>query len=643
MDLHIEEVVHAVSTKDPTCDGRRAKRIDDYALIGDLHTAALVARDGSIDWLCLPRYDSGACFAALLDDPSAGHWRIAPAGAHGRAAARDYDDHTLILRTRWETAHGVVEVVDLMPPRGEAADVVRVVEGVSGRVEMDMTLRLRFDYGRVKPWIRLDGHAPDACAREASAVAGPDAVWLNADVPVSHEDGQLCARFGVGAGERVSFVLTHRLSHEPRPRTVDAQEALGQTRSFWEDWIGRCRYTGRWAEEVRRSLLLLKALTFAPTGGIVAAATTSLPEELGGVRNWDYRYCWLRDATFTLQALLGTGYTSEAKEWREWLVRAVAGDPAKLQIMYGLDGAQRLPELSLDWLGGYAGSTPVRIGNAAADQHQLDVWGEALDGLYLAREAGLEMTGSAWDLQRALLDWLEGHWQEPDNGLWEVRGPRRDFVHSKAMAWVGVDRAIRTVEDHHLDGPVDRWRRLAAEIHAEVCERGYDADRGTFTQFYGSRGLDAALLLLPRVGFLPWDDPRIRGTVAAVERELTRDGLLLRYDPEADGGADGLPGGEAAFVACSFWLADARHGIGDAAGAERLFERLLCLRNDVGMLSEEYDVHEGRQLGNTPQAFSLVGLVNTARHLGGSRPSSSRDTLCERAGAGAVGDAHRTP
>ena len=589
--------------------------IADYALIGDLHTAALVARDGSIDWLCLPHFDSAACFAALLDDEAAGRWTLAPASG-GRATTRDYDDHTLILRSRWETAEGTVDVVDLMPPRGEAADVVRIVEGVSGRVTMQSTVRLRFDYGRVKPWVRL-GDREDRTSRDVSAVAGPDSVWLHADVPLQDTGDSVNAVFDVAAGDRVAFVMTYGPSHLPRPRPTDAAAALRGTRTYWEEWIARCTYTGRWQEEVRRSLLLLKALTFAPTGGIVAAATTSLPEELGGVRNWDYRYCWLRDATFALQALLSTGYTEEARAWREWLVRAVAGDPAKLQIMYGLDGTQRLPEHTLGWLGGYARSSPVRQGNAAADQHQLDVWGETLNGLHLARESGLHVVDSAWDVQRGLLDWLEGHWQEPDNGLWEMRGPRRDFVHSKAMAWAGVDRAVQTVERHGLEGPVQQWRELAARIHGEVCERGFDPDRGTFTQFYGSTGLDASLLLLPRVGFLPWDDPRMRGTVAAVERELMRDGFLLRYDPQADGGADGLPGGEAAFLACSFWLADALHGIGEGTRAEELFHRLVGLRNDVGMLSEEYDAAAGLQLGNTPQAFSLVGLVNTALRLDG--------------------------
>jgi GH15 family glucan-1,4-alpha-glucosidase len=599
---------------------RTAHRIEDYALVGDLHTAALVGRDGSLDWLCLPRFDSPACFAALLDDEEAGHWTLAPADG-GPATSRRYVDHTLVLESTWETPDGTIRLLDLMPPRGQAADVVRIVVGVSGRVSMEMVLRLRFDYGRVRPWVRnVDG---GTCA-----VAGPDAVWLTTPVPVSDEDGALRARFTVTAGDRVPFVLTHQLSHLPRPRIADPEQALSDTTAYWTDWVARGRHDGPWQAEVERSLILLKALTYAPTGGILAAATTSLPEEIGGSRNWDYRYCWLRDATFTLQALVETGYTAEARAWREWLVRAVAGDPAKLQIMYGLDGRQRLPESTLDWLSGFAGSGPVRVGNAAAAQLQLDVWGEVLDGLHLARDAGLAMTEPAWDLQRALLDWLESNWQRPDNGLWEVRGPQRPFVHSKAMAWVGVDRAVRTVERHGLDGPVAHWRALRDRIHADVCEHGYDAERRTFTQFYGSTGVDAALLLLPRVGFLPWDDDRIVGTVAAVERELCRDGFLLRYDPAADAGADGLPGTEGAFVACSFWLADALHGIGRTAEATDLFDRLLGLRNDVGMISEEYDPVRGMQLGNTPQSFSLVGLVNTARHLTSGVHTTSRTSTC---------------
>jgi GH15 family glucan-1,4-alpha-glucosidase len=588
--------------------------IEDYALLGDLHTAALVSRHGGIDWLCLPRFDSPACFAALLGGEHAGTWRLAPA-AGGPATRRGYRTDTLIMWSEWDTPDGTVRLLDFMPPRGEAPAVVRIVEGVSGRVPMRMLLRLRFDYGSVVPWVRHQ-------AGQFAAIAGPDAVWLRTPAHLYGRDMATHAEFTVSAGERVPFVLTHRASHLAHPKAADPETALADTERFWADWAGRCRYRGGWSEAVRRALITLKALTYAPTGGILAAATTSLPELLGGGRNWDYRYCWLRDATFTLQALLGTGYTGEARAWREWLVRAVAGAPSDLRNVYGLDGTRRLPESTLDWLDGYEKSTPVRIGNAAARQFQLDVWGEVLDGLHLAREAGLPATDPAWDLQRGLLDFLESHWNEPDNSLWEVRGPRRHFVHSKVMAWAGVDRAVRTVENHHLDGPVEHWRRLRDRIHHDVCEHGYDADRNTFTQFYGSRGLDAALLLMPRVGFLPWDDRRVRGTVDAIRRDLAPDGFVRRYDPDADS-VDHLDGHEGRFLVCSFWLADALHGTGRSKDARRLFERLLDLRNDVGLLSEEYDATLRRQVGNTPQAFSMVGLVNTARHLSGAHTTTN--------------------
>jgi len=583
--------------------------IEDYALLGDLHTAALLGRDGSIDWLCLPRFDSPACFAALLHDESAGYWRIAPA-AGGPATRRGYRGDTLVVDSEWDTGDGTVRVTDFMPPRGKAADVVRIVEGISGRVPVRMDLAIRFDYGNVVPWMR---RSEDGLI----AVAGPDTVCLSSPVTMRGENMTTVAEFEVSAGDKVPFVLTHTPSHLlPDAVRSEAMHALGKTLSFWQNWIDQCRYRGQWSDAVRRAVITLKALTYAPTGGIVAAATTSLPESLGGVRNWDYRYCWLRDATFTLQALLGTGYVAEAKAWREWLVRAVAGDPAKLQIMYGLDGTRRLPELTLDWLSGYEGSAPVRVGNDAAGQFQLDVWGEVLDGLNLALDSGLECEDTAWDIQRALLDFLEGNWHQPDASLWEVRGPQRHFVHSKVMAWAGVDRAVHAVQTHGRDGPVDRWRALAAAIHADVCEHGFDAERQTFTQSYGSAGLDSALLLIPRVGFLPWDDPRVVGTVAAVQRELSSDGFLRRYDTD-QGSVDGLPGSEGAFLVCTFWLADALHGIGRRDEARALFERLLSLRNDVGLLSEEYDTAAGRLVGNTPQAFSMVGLVNTARGLSG--------------------------
>ncbi|WP_134734351.1 glycoside hydrolase family 15 protein [Amycolatopsis nivea] len=586
--------------------------IEDYALLGDLHTAALVSREGAVEWLCLPRFDSPACFAALLHDESAGVWQLGPADG-GPATRRGYVGDSLVLASEWETADGTVRVVDFMPPRDGAADLVRIVEGVRGRVPMRTCLRPRFDYGSVRPWVRhVDGRF--------DAVAGPDAVRLTTPVEVSTEG---FAEFTVAEGDRVPFVLTYHASYQERPDPADAEKALAHTERFWADWIGRCRYDGRWPSAVRRALITLKALTYEPTGGILAAPTTSLPEQLGGERNWDYRYCWLRDATFTLQALVGTGYPDEAKAWREWLVRAAAGDPADLQVLYGLDGSRRVPESTLDWLDGYAGSAPVRIGNAAAGQVQLDVWGEALDGLHLVREAGLPVIHPAWDLQRGLLDFLEGHWDQPDRSLWEVRGEPQHFVHSKVMAWAGVDRAVRTVECHDLDGPVDRWRALRDRIHEEVCRKGFDTDRNTFTQFYGSHGLDAALLLIPRVGFLPGSDPRVRGTVDAVRKELSRDGFVHRFDPNADSGPGDLSGGEGAFLPCSFWLADALHGTGRTEEAVEVFEQMLAVRNDVGLLSEEYDMSAGQQLGNMPQAFSMVGLVNTARHLDGAETTTN--------------------
>jgi GH15 family glucan-1,4-alpha-glucosidase len=590
--------------------------IEDYALLGDLQTAALVCRDGSIDWLCLPHFDSPACFAALLGTEDNGHWRLAPA-AGGVATRRGYRGDTLVLETVWETPEGTVRVVDCMPPRGEAPDVVRVVEGISGRVPMHSELRLRFDYGRVVPWVRqVDG--------QLVAVAGPDSAWLSTPAPLEGRDLTTHSEFPVGAGERVPFVLTWHPSWQRRPKPVDPYRAVDDTEAYWAEWMAKATYDGGWQSEVRRSLVVLKALTFQPTGGIVAAATTSLPEQLGGPRNWDYRYCWLRDAALTLQALLGAGFKAEAGKWRDWLLRAVAGDPADLQIMYAIDGTRRLPEFELDWLAGYEGSRPVRVGNAAADQLQLDVWGETLDGLSFSREAQLSRDDDAWALQKNLLEFLEGGWRQPDNGLWEMRGPRRDFVHSKVMAWVAFDRMIAGVEHFGLDGPVDRWRRIRQEIFDEVVAKGYDAERNTFTQAYGSAELDAALLLIPQVRFLPWDDPRVAGTVRAVQDELCQDGFLLRYRPGVGASDDGLPGAEGAFLACSFWLADALHGIGQQRQATQMLEKLMGLANDVGLLAEEYDPRLGRQVGNTPQAFSHLGLVNAARHLSGARSAAPR-------------------
>ena len=591
-----------------------AGRIEDYALLGDLQTAALVGLDGSIDWLCFPHFDSGACFAALLGDEENGHWRLAPA-AGGRATRRSYRGDTLVLETVWETPEGTVKVIDCMPPRDEAPDIVRVVEGVSGRVPMHSQLRLRFDYGRVTPWVRkVDG--------QIVAVAGPDSAWLSTPAPLEGRDFATHSEFSVSAGERVPFVLTWHPSWERPPKPVDPYAAVEDTEAWWTDWMSHSTYDGGWQPEVRRSLATLKALTFQPTGGIVAAATTSLPEQLGGPRNWDYRYCWLRDAALTLQALMGAGFKAEAGKWRDWLLRAIAGDPSELQIMYGITGARRLPELELDWLAGYEGSRPVRVGNAAADQLQLDVWGETLDGLSFAREAGLSRNDDAWRLQVNLLEFLEGNWREPDNGLWEMRGDRQHFVHSKVMAWVAFDRMVSGVEHFGLHGPVDDWRRVRQEIRDEVLAKGFDAERNTFTQAYGSHQLDASLLLIPQVRFLPWDDPRVAGTVDAVQRDLTAEGFVLRYKPGSGSSDDGLPGDEGAFLVCSFWLADALHGIGRQEEAKTLFERLLGLTNDVGLLAEEYDPRIGRQVGNTPQAFSHLGLVNAARHLSGARSAA---------------------
>jgi GH15 family glucan-1,4-alpha-glucosidase len=586
-------------------------RIEDYALIGDEQTAALVGRDGSVDWLCLPRFDSGACFARLLGTEEHGHWRIAPVGA-GPCTRRAYRPDTLVLDTEWDTPEGSVRVTDLMPQRDRAPDLVRVVEGLAGRVTVRSTLRLRFDYGSIVPWVRrVDGHRV--------AVAGPDSAWLRSEpeVPTWGEDRATLSEFTVAAGEKVAFVLTWHPSHEPRPPLIDPYEALENSVADWRAWAARCTYDGPYRDAVVRSLITLKALTYKPTGGIVAAATTSLPEETGGVRNWDYRYCWLRDSTLTLGALLSAGYHDEAEAWRDWLLRAVAGDPAKLQIMYGVAGERRLPELELPWLPGFAGSAPVRIGNGAVEQLQLDVYGEVMDTLALARRSGLAPRPDVWALQRALMEFLRTAWRQPDEGLWEVRGGARHFVHSKVMVWVAADRAVRTLEEHpELDGDLEGWRALRDAVHREVCEKGYDPERNTFTQFYGSRELDAALLLIPRVGFLPPDDPRVVGTIDAVRGELGEDGFLRRYSTDGTV-VDGLPGSEGAFVVCSFWLADALHLTGRTKEARELFERLVGLANDVGLLSEEYDPVTGRQLGNFPQAFSHIGLVSTALALFG--------------------------
>jgi GH15 family glucan-1,4-alpha-glucosidase len=582
--------------------------IEDYGLIGDTQTVALVGRDGSIDWLCLPRFDAHACFAALLGEPRHGRWLLAPAGGE-YARRRRYRGDSLVLEHEFETPTGTVRLVDFMPVRHREPDLIRIVEGVTGHVDMRMELIVRFDYGSIVPWVRnLDG--------VLRAIGGPDALALWSPIATRGEGLTTKADFTVRAGDRVPFVLAWHPSHEPPPRPIDPLPAADDTQSWWQDWASRCTYDGPWREAVVRSLVTLKALTFAPTGGIVAAATTSLPERLSGVRNWDYRYCWLRDATFTLYALIVGGFTEEAAAWRDWLLRAVAGDPADLQIMYGCAGERRLPEFELPWLPGYEASRPVRIGNQAVLQRQLDVFGEVMDALHLARRSGLNADPAVWALQRAMLQFLEHVWHEPDDGIWEVRGPRRQFTHSKIMAWVAFDRAVQDVERWGLEGPVDRWRALRDEIHAEVCERGFDRARGTFTQFFGSRQLDASLLMIPLVGFLPPEDPRTRGTVDAIARELLCDGFVQRYSMDAQSvNIDGLPPGEGVFLACTCWLADNYALQGRFDEATELLDRLLALRNDLGLLSEQYDPDARRLIGNFPQAFSHVGIINTARNL----------------------------
>jgi GH15 family glucan-1,4-alpha-glucosidase len=580
--------------------------IEDYALLGDTQSAALVGRDGSIDWLCLPRFDSGAVFAALLGTEQHGRWLVAPAG-EVTAVRRRYRGESLVLETEFDTAEGTVRLLDFMPPRGEAPDVVRIAEGVSGRVPMRMELRLRFDYGRVVPWVRREEGA-------IVAVAGPDSCWLRTPVETHGEDLATVAEFLLEPGDRMPFVLTWRESHQPAPEPVHPDRALRETEHYWQQWLEQCTYDGQWREAVVRSLITLKALTYAPTGGIVAAPTTSLPEQLGGVRNWDYRFCWLRDATMTLQALMYAGFEVEARDWRRWLLRAIAGDPVELQIMYGVAGERRLPEYQADWLPGYDGN-PVRIGNEAVDQFQLDVYGEVMDALFQARTTGFGAGASTWALQRSLMRVVEERWSAPDEGIWEVRGGSRHFTHSKLMAWVAADRAVRSVERFGVEGPVEEWRRLREEIRADILRNGYDADRKTFTQYYGSSELDAALLMIPMVGFLPADDERVVGTVAAIERELLVDGFVQRYTQDEASRTDGLPPGEGAFLACTFWLADNYSLMGRHEEAVEVFERLLALSNDVGLLAEEYDPAARRLVGNFPQAFSHVPLINTARNL----------------------------
>jgi len=583
---------------------RVAGRIEDYALIGDLQTAALVGRDGSVDWMCLPRFDSPSCFAGLLGTPEHGGWRLAPAGG-GPCTSRRYRGDSLVLESLWETPEGTVRVLDFMPQRDRVPQLLRIVEGVSGTVAMRGELRLRFNHGRIEPWVRRTEH-------HRVAVAGPDSAWLRVPpgVHTYGQDGATVSDFTVTAGDRVPFVLTWQPSHlRTTPRT-DPAAALTDTLDGWQRWAAGCRYQGEWQEAVLRSLITLKALAYEPTGGIVAAPTASLPEVIGGERNWDYRFCWLRDSSMTLSALLRGGFREEAAAWRKWLLRAIAGDPRDLQTVYGVAGERNMPETLADWLPGYQGSTPVRFGNAAVHQLQLDVYGEVVDTLHEALLAGIPMERQVWSLLRALMAFLEKHWSDPDEGLWEVRGGRRHFVHSKVMAWVAADRAVRMAELTGLPAPVDRWRAMRDLVHADVCEHGYDRRRGIFVQAYGSPELDAATLFIVKSGFLPPDDPRVARTVDAVRAGLDHGGFVRRYS--AASRADGLDGPEGAFLACSFWLADALAAIGRRSEARELFARVVALGNDLGLLSEQWDPVAGRQLGNTPQAFTHVALLNTA-------------------------------
>jgi GH15 family glucan-1,4-alpha-glucosidase len=584
---------------------RSEPSIEDHAFIGDCTTGALVNQSGSINWLCWPRFDSSACLAALLGSEDNGHWRVAP--LEKASVSRRYLEGTLILLTRFELSDGSVEVLDFMPLESAASQVVRLVRGVSGSVTMRSELALRFEYGSAVPWVEM---LSDGSVR---AICGPEMVVLYPSVPHQAEDHTTVAEFTVGAGQTVSLVLRYHQSHQKLGEWPDAEAELQRTDAAWRAWSDRCTAVGALSNEVKHSLVVLKGLTYAPTGGIVAAPTTSLPEQPGGVRNWDYRYCWLRDATFTLMALGDAGYAEEAQAWRDWLLRAVAGTPEQMQIMYGVGGERRLPEWEVDWLPGFGAANPVRIGNAAASQLQLDVFGEIADAMFQARLRGMPGSARSRAIGGALLDHLEHTWRQPDEGIWEVRGPRQHFTHSKVMAWVAFDRAVKAVQHLGIDGPVDRWSAIRDEIHNEVCRKAFDAELGSFVQAYGSKAVDANLLLLPLVGFLPADDVRIQGTLAAIEQRLLFDGLVYRYNTGET--ADGLPPGEGAFIACSLWYADNLILTGRRRDARTMFERILGLRNDVGLLAEEYDPTASRQLGNFPQAFSHVALVNTALNL----------------------------
>lgn len=601
---------------------RASRRIEDYGLIGNTHSAALVSRAGSIDWLCLPRFDSGAIFSALLGDERHGSWRLFAKDGEARISRR-YRPGTAILETRFEAETGTATVIDFMPPPGDdfVDEVVRLVRGDAGTIEMAMTVLFRFDYGRLVPWLRRT-------AEGVVAIAGPDAVRLYTPIELVNRDWTTQADFLIHAGEYVPFVLTWFPSHREPPAVRDAVALLRKVEQRWRDWSAQSTYRGPWRDAVERSLITLKLLTYRPTGGIVAAPTTSLPEAIGGARNWDYRYCWIRDATLTLYALLTSGYKQEAIAWREWLLRAAAGSPSDLQIMYGLHGEQRLVEFTLDWLPGFADSRPVRVGNAAYAQLQLDVYGELVGALHASRRYGIDGSDEGWALQRVIIEHLEQIWREPDEGIWEVRGPPRQFVHSKLMAWLAFDRMIASARMFSLEGPIERWRRIRDEIHDDICRNGFNAERNTFVQYYGGSNVDAALLFIPLLGFLPPDDPRVTGTVAAIERELLHDGLVRRYS--VMGEVDGLQGDESAFLACSFWLCDVYRLCGRQADAVTLFERLLGLANDLGLLSEEYDARSGRQLGNFPQAFSHVSLINTANTLSGADGTAEQRAAGER-------------
>ena len=605
----------------------RGTKIEDYAFLSDTQTGALVSRDGCVDWLCFPRFDSPACFASLLGARENGRWFFHPDEEVERTRRR-YRDETLVLETEIETKSGAVRLIDFMPPRGENPDIIRIVEGLRGKMSMHMELIIRFDYGQIVPWVRKrhDG---------LEAIAGPDGLILRTPIETCGKDLTTVAEFSVAKGDRVPFVLTWFASHAKPPRKVNAEHALGDTEKYWRAWSSQFQSKGEWRDAVMRSLITLKGLTYAPTGGLVAALTTSLPEEIGGVRNWDYRFCWLRDAALILLALLRSGYREEAKSWRQWLLRAIAGSPAQMQAIYGVRGERRLEEFEIPWLSGYEKSKPVRIGNAASNQFQLDVYGEILAAIWQADRAGLKLEEPDWALMVALMKFLESNWHKPDEGIWEVRGGRKHFTHSKMMAWVAFDRAVKLVEECGCaaNEHISRWQKLRDQIHAEVCERGYNTRKKAFTQFYGSDALDASLLTMPLTGFLPAADERVRSTIEAIERELVQEGFVLRYRPQEEN-VDGLPGREGVFLPCSFWLADCLHLLDRKKEARELFERLLNVRNDLGLLSEEYDPREKRQLGNFPQAFSHVALISAARILGDNKGNASSKSLDSRVGGG---------